>query len=685
MKKIIVLITIIFVSIFNVSYGDKSYVAYHSGSGTTPSTFTYDVDVLIISQTQPPVFIKSFCTMPPHPDLIKKMKQQGRWESFIQKFSMRPAGLDRGAPIKAPVIGIRKAIVLLVDFSDKVATTAKSHYEDLLFSLGTYSTGSMRDYYTETSYSQLDVQGSVSGTGVTAGWYRAPQTYAYYTYNNYGLYGAYPHNAQRLTEDTVNLANPYVNFAEYDNDGDTYVDALFIVHAGVGAETTEDPDDIWSHAWQTSSVMNVDGVKVFDYSMEPEDGKIGVFSHELGHVFGLPDLYDYGYDSQGVGDWCLMASGSWGGTPYGSKPVHPCAWAKIELGWVTPNVPTTNQNNVSFPNIETNQVIYKLWTNGTPANEYFLAENRQQVGFDASLPGTGLMLWHVDDSKTDNDHQWYPGLSAANHYHVAVEPADGLWQLEHNSNYGDTGDPFPGSSNNTAFNNTSTPNSNAYLTGTTNVGVTNISPSGMTMTANIAVKILIPPTVTNVVPNTGSNLVSTTISITGTGFYGEVSSSDVSFVKIDSGVNNYNLTGYSVQSDTTIINIVVASGYVAGTYNVKVTTTMGTNTTSAVKYIVTTPNLADIVSYPNPVNFNKSIGKKIKFTNVPVNSTLKIYTASGELVKEIVYGAEGNIGNGEIAFDGKNDSGEEIVRGIYFYVITDNKDGKKTGKFGVIK
>ncbi|MFH1563481.1 MAG: M6 family metalloprotease domain-containing protein [Nitrospirota bacterium] len=444
---------------------------------------TYDADLLIISQNQPPVFIQSFCTMPPHPDLEEKLKREGKWEKFIREFPERPAGLDTPEPAKAPVTGVRKAIVLLVDFSDKVATTAQYQYTNLLFSLATYPTGSMRDYYKEVSYSQLDVQGSV------VGWGRAPQLYSYYTNGNYG-FGSYPHNAQRLTEDTVNLANPYVDFANYDNDGDTYVDALFIVHAGPGAEVTGSVNDIWSHAWQTHSVMTVDGVHVSGYSMEPEDGKIGVFSHELGHVFGLPDLYDYGYDSKGVGYWSLMAGGSWGGG--GTKPVHPDAWSKIALGWVTPVVPTINQNNVSFPNVEANKVIYKLWTNGLPVNEYFLAENRQKAGFDVSLPGAGLMLWHVDDNMPNNDNQWYPGLPPANHYKVAVEPADGLWQLEHNTNSGDTGDPFPGSTNNKAFTGTTTPNSDAYLTGPTGVGVTNISPSAATMTANIQVGVALP-------------------------------------------------------------------------------------------------------------------------------------------------------------------------------------------------
>jgi len=249
--KIIVLAGIMCMSTSLVIAGDvvkdDASVILSKGIG-----IIYDVDVLILSQNQPPTFIKSFCTMPLHPDMIEKLKREGRWEEFMRTLPPRPAGLDTPAPIKAPITGVRKAIVLLVDFSDKTASTAQSHYTNLLFSLSTYPTGSMRDYYKEVSYNQLDIQGAVSGTaGPTAGWYRAPQVYTYYTNGNYG-FGTYPRNAQRLTEDTVTLANPYVNFADYDNDGDTYVDALFIVHAGPGAEVTGNPNDIWSHKWVTS-------------------------------------------------------------------------------------------------------------------------------------------------------------------------------------------------------------------------------------------------------------------------------------------------------------------------------------------------------------------------------------------------------------------------------------------------
>jgi immune inhibitor A len=337
----------------------------------------------------------------------------------------------------------------------------------------------LRDYFLESSYGNVDVLVTI------AGWFRLPQTYAYYVDGNYG-FNAYPQNAQKMAEDAVWAADPTVDFSQFDNDNDGYVDALFIVHAGPGAEVTGNPNDIWSHAWSTVNVPYVDGVYAFGYSTEPEDGKIGVFCHEAGHnIFGLPDLYDYDYDSRGVGKWSLMAGGSWNGA--GNYPAHMDAYSKVKSGFVTPQVPATNQTGVLFPRVMDNPHIYKVWTNGTQGLQYFLVENRQRVGFDYYLPGAGILIYHVDEAQSNNNHQWYPGYTQYGHYLVAVEQSDGLWELEKNYNSGNAGDPYPGSTVNRFFNSSTTPDSKDYDFNDTYVAIGNISDSGDTMTADIHV------------------------------------------------------------------------------------------------------------------------------------------------------------------------------------------------------
>ena len=377
----------------------------------------------------------------------------------------------------ASVVGERKALVLLIDFSDEVATENKQHYEDMLFSSGTYASGSLRDYYYEASYNKLKVIGDVSGEGgVTVGWYRAPKPYSYYTNNDNG-FGDYPQNAQKLVEDVVDLAAPHVNFADYDNDGDGIVDALFVVHAGPGAESTGSKSDIWSHAWSITP-RTVDGVKVISYSMEPENGNIGVFCHELGHVFGLPDLYDYGYDSAGTGNWDLMAGGSWNNG--GLTPAHPVGWCKVKLGWVTPVTIFGAQQNITLKPCETNEQMYKLPINDVNSKEYFLLENRKKTHFDSHLPGEGLIISHIDDNKSNNNDQ--------THYLVDIEQCDGKLDLNKYINRGDAGDPYPSTAN-TVFTSSTTPNSRDYSDKDSKVTVENIKRSGDDITATVKVNI----------------------------------------------------------------------------------------------------------------------------------------------------------------------------------------------------
>ncbi len=440
--------------------------------------------ILIISCIT--LVVESLIAVPMSPELENKLRTEGTFNQVVERLrEAKRNGVDAPNPnplrIEPGQRATLKAIAILVDFDDNVATTPPPHYDSLLASLGTYSTGSFRDFFLENSYGNVDLIMTI------VGWLRMPQTYAYYVNGQYG-WGPYPQNCQRLTEDAVWAADPLVDFSQFDNDTNSVIDALFIVHAGPGAEQTGDSNDIWSHAWVTNNVPYVDGVYAYPYSTEPENGRIGVFCHEAGHsVFGLPDLYDYGYDSRGVGRWSLMASGCWNGSPGGTRPAHLDAWGKIESGFVTPQVPTSNQTGVIFPRVEDNPVIYQLWTDGAPEAQFFVVENRQQMGFDLNLPWHGLLIYHIDTLVPNNNNQWYPGYTDSGHYRVAVEQADGLWQLEQNLSAGDAGDPYPGSTDNRYFNDTSVPDSKDYNFNATYVAVENISDSGDTMTADIKV------------------------------------------------------------------------------------------------------------------------------------------------------------------------------------------------------
>lgn len=422
--------------------------------------------------------------VPMSPELRTRLIAEGDFEKVVEILKQaKRDGFDTPNPRPfKPTQGRAdtiKAIVILADFSDKVGTTPVAHFDSILSSCGCYSTGSMRDYYLEVSY------GSVEFITTVVGWFRLPQPYTYYANGNYG-FGGYPMNAQKMAEDAVWAADSVVDFSEFDNDNDGFVDAYFVVHAGPGAEVTGNVNDIWSHASNTVNIPFVDSVYVWRYSTEPEDGRIGVFSHEAGHaIFGLPDLYDYDYDSEGVGLWSLMAGGSWNNS--GRSPAHMDAYSRIESGFVTPQVITSNQDSVLIPNVTFNPMIYKLWRDGSPGTEYFLVENRLQNGFDSYLPWFGLLIYHVDETTPNNNHQWYPGYTSYGHYKVAVEQSDGLWQMEHNINAGNHGDPYPGIPNHRAFNDTTVPDTKDYSFISTYVAVENVSNPADTMMVDFKV------------------------------------------------------------------------------------------------------------------------------------------------------------------------------------------------------
>lgn len=275
---------------------------------------------------------------------------------------------------------------MLVDFSDKpMSDGASQRFQDLFFSTGKIATGSVTEYYSDVS------GGKISLTGEIAGPYRMPLKLVDYAHGENG-FGSVSPNLQTLAADALAAVTGHINFQPYDNDGNGYVDAFIVIHAGMGGEVTGDVNDIWSAKWVLPNQVTVNGVKSYGFLTIPEDAFIGVCAHELGHLlFGWPDLYDTDYSSEGIGNWCLMSGGSWGGLPEGTKPCHPSAWCKANQGWA--NVVTENQNrSITLGDVKTTKEVHKLWKNGDAASkEYFLIENRELTGFDQSLPGPGLL------------------------------------------------------------------------------------------------------------------------------------------------------------------------------------------------------------------------------------------------------------------------------------------------------
>lgn len=375
----------------------------------------------------------------------------------------------------------------------------------------------LRNYYSQASYGKLQVR-----TQNDPVWVTAPHPYEYYFGNTGSLpateddynangYGNFPNNVQGLVIDALKQVDAQVDFTKYAVNGK--VPGIFIIHEGTGAEFSRDPRLIWSHKWQlkekyapehpnadadgvlTESVY-FDGVEVDTYSMEPEIGGdttgwsgapygpippyVGVYAHEYGHVLGLPDLYDYGYNSAGVGAWSVMAGGSWTRYPNhfnysGNTPVLLDAWSRYFAGLADVKQAGNNDTlNFSLNSVAKGGEVIKVDVPRSGGSEYFLIENRQQDGYDKGLfrYGTaahGLVVWHVDDNvmaqsfRRPNEAENFnpvrngerkgngPASNGQTHYGVGVVQADGKFELERNvaNNYG--GDAFPGTTGKTKF------------------------------------------------------------------------------------------------------------------------------------------------------------------------------------------------------------------------------------------
>lgn len=427
-----------------------------------------------------------------------------------------PEGMTQAAaPEAVPPSGTVKNLVILCMFSDHtlgVQTRDPGDYEILFNQIGgdpaLAPTGSVKDLYLENSYGQMTLQSTV------VGWVTLPQTESYYAFGNDGT-GYYPHNAQKMVEDALDLVDPLVDFSQFDMDSDGYVDAIDIIHSGYGAETGGgDGDWIWSHQWSLWALpggqwTSNEGIKVYDYHTEPAlrgtSGtnivRFGVIAHETGHFFGLPDLYDTDQSGEGIGSWGLMAN-SWGFDGTQLHPPHFCAWSRIFLGWTTPTV-LTAPGVYAIDQAETNSQVYRI-DNGYPSGEYLLIENRQPAGIESAMPQGGLCIYHIDDT-TGYYTEGYPGQTGwpenGNHYRVAVLQADGDYDLEMGHNRGDSGDVYHAGGVSAIGSGPGIyPNTDAYQDG--NITVTdndihNISTAGATMSFTFG-QVATPPEAMNV-------------------------------------------------------------------------------------------------------------------------------------------------------------------------------------------
>ncbi len=340
-----------------------------------------------------------------------------------------PVVLDSDSTIRVCVLKVE----FLPDYTD--STSGNGEFESNSAEVADVMS-QVEGYYNDVSNGYLQLVLSQYPTGDEA----------FRVNHQMGFYGAPEKSGLgqcELFRDAILAADEDVDFSGYD--------AVIVMHAGAGAESDvlyNSPLDIHSmfldspyleHYLGVGYIQTDDGVRIREGCIDPERetqdnyglGVLGTIVHEFGHQLGLPDLYNTYTGAVGVGGWDLMAYGQW--LMNGYWPSAPGAWSRAAMGWLDPIEITPGEYTVDQMGD-----VYKIFLNAT---EYLLIENRQrdpdgngQCGpheRDFGLPGSGILIWHVDETRLGAYRQANIVNVDPLHKGVDIEEADGIQDLDY--------------------------------------------------------------------------------------------------------------------------------------------------------------------------------------------------------------------------------------------------------------
>ncbi len=420
-------------------------------------------------------------------------------EKFLNLLKAEPQALAKPIgkvnPAYFPHTGSPKALVILVEFqdvkfktSDPVATF--THYlkgagEDAPEANNAYVTnvtkgmvnhGSVSQYFNDMSQGKFTPQFDIVGP-VTV-----KKNSAYYGSNT----GGTDANFKEMIAEACKNVSTNVNFADYDQDNDGYIDLVYIIYAGYSESFGGNSADcLWPKSGSatfnepgTNNLLKLDGKQIYRYGINNElnatptvvnnqfNGMpllngIGLFCHEFSHTMGLPDLYPTveasRVDNQNPEYWDLMDGGEYTYNGYIPTPYSP--WEMDVMGWTAPTELGDEAKQVNLDSYATSRTAYKI--NGEN-DEYLLIQNIQADGWWMGIVKafkTGMLVWRIDYPYTtvSLDNRLNNVISKPN---VMIVPADG--DVISDYNHGDgkqwtddqykaslQGDPFPGTTNKT--------------------------------------------------------------------------------------------------------------------------------------------------------------------------------------------------------------------------------------------
>lgn len=324
----------------------------------------------------------------------------------------------------------------------------------------------------------------------------------------YGADSAWARGSCLLLRDAVQGADGEVDFSRFQS--------VMVMHAGAGQEADilgDSPDDLHSVFLTLADlayylpeggsgypgISTNDGVFVREGIMVPEQesqdgyglGVIGTIVHEFMHQLGLPDLYDTIGGGVGVGGWDIMGYGQW--MSAGFWPTGPGAWCRVRLGWTD----TVDASSGGTWDVSEGGDVLKVALSGS---EYLLVENRlrdpdgdglrDEHERDYALPGSGILIWHVDSGVLSGSIESNTVNTDPAHKGVDLEEADGIQDFDYSlpDVYGIMGseyDPFFSGGYSDTFGPSTVPATETSWGGTTGVSVSTGSQPGPVMSVSV--------------------------------------------------------------------------------------------------------------------------------------------------------------------------------------------------------
>jgi len=311
-------------------------------------------------------------------------------------------------------VGSKRGLIILMEFpnlkfinKNKNGKTFDVHdmwndlanKENLKAVNGVLVNGSIRDYFVAQSYGKFAIDFDVKGP------YTAKNKYAYYGRNvDYGGV-SFDDRPYELIIEACKAADPEVDFKDYDWDGDGEVDQVYVVYAGHGEASYDDPELIWPHesiiSGHTGAPLTLQGMTIDTYACGNElDSSdrifgIGTICHEFSHCLGLPDVYDIEYsgETETPGQFDLMDAGNYNGD--GWYPAGYSAFERFFCGWLEPRRvgSVADVGELQPLHLHPDAAIIEQFEGST---NYYLVENRVKESWDKFLPSHGLIAWHIN-------------------------------------------------------------------------------------------------------------------------------------------------------------------------------------------------------------------------------------------------------------------------------------------------